>query len=100
MQLDKSRPHGVIRGNYPARFTQDGYEFDGKGKPLPGQGIRIKAEKVAEKEPGDMTIKELKLAVEMRGGEYKNRIQAEEFLTAKDVEGIEAAKAVSEDDVS
>lgn len=88
--LDRSRPFGTVYGQHKARYTQDGADFDGKGRMLGGrtnipQPPAASTGVVQEEVPLDnLTIKELKAAVQAAGGEYTNRLDAVKFL--KEVE--------------
>lgn len=77
--LDRTRPFGTIFGVHRARYTQDGAEFDIKGRMLGGKpepAIVVQEEVSLD----NLSVKEIKGLVAAAGGEYKNRLEAIEFL--------------------
>lgn len=86
--LDRTRPFGETFGVHKAKYTQDGAEFDAKGRLL---GDRAPKEDIpslnadSQVIPLDkLSISELKELVQQAGGEYKNRVEAIEFLKDRD----------------
>lgn len=86
--LDRKRPFGEIFGVHKAKYTQDGAEFDAKGRLLGGRGPKEDTPSLnADKQvvPLDKLSKdELKGLVEQAGGQYANRLEAIKFLKEKD----------------
>jgi len=94
--LDKKKPFGEIFGDCDvagARYIQNGTHFDAKGKPIAKpvpKNFQKKPEKITPtKFPADdydnMHHLSLKRLVESRGGTYKDKDSAVNWLKAHDV---------------